>query len=123
MKNRIIIFIVSAILMFAVIGLIGSFLSNPLGFFGRIAFILIAGVILYFIVQRFSQASPEKKEQRAFNKAAKRSKKRLRDKDSGPKRQSSVSTMKKATKTKKKMPAHLTVIEGKKGKKKNRATF
>ncbi|MDV2887638.1 hypothetical protein RYX45_20915, partial [Alkalihalophilus pseudofirmus] len=76
--------------------------------------------------RKFSNSSPQKKEQRAFLKAAKQSKKRLQQKsgESNVKSSSfgSISTLKK-NKIKKKSPAHLTVIDGKKGKKKNRASL
>lgn len=82
---------------------------------------------IYFVVRKFSNSSPQNKEQRAFLKAAKKSKKRLQHKggDSNVKSASvgTLTSLKKSNKTKKKSPAHLTVIDGKKGKKKNRASF
>nr|WP_066060623.1 SA1362 family protein [Neobacillus soli] len=127
MKNRTSVFIVGGLIILALIGLVGSFTANPAGFIQRIAVIAVIGFIIYLVVRKFSNSSPQKKEQRAFLKAAKRSKKRFHQKsgDSTVKTSSlgSLTSLKKSSKTKKKSPAHLTVIDGKKGKKKNRASL
>lgn len=127
MKNRTASFIVSGLIILAAIGAVGSFIANPAGFLQRIAVMILIGAIIYFLVRRFYQSSPGKQEQRAFVKAAKRSKKRFLQKDGiQAQRRSNVgslTSLKKSNKSKKKSPAHLTVIEGKKGKKKNRASF
>lgn len=71
-------------------------------------------------------ANPGKSEQNAFKKAARRSKKRFQQKDgrkpSVKTTNGNVSTFRKV-KNKPKSTAHLTVIEGKKGKKKKRASL
>lgn len=82
--------------------------------------------IIWFIYRHFSTSSPQKKEQKAFLKAAKQSKKRLqtRDRSSSGQQQSTKTASIKANKHKRsKSTAHLTVIEGKKSKKKNRASL
>ena len=127
LKNRAPVIIVGILIILALLGLIGSFTANPAGFIQRIAVIALIGLAIFFLVRKFSNSSPQKKEQRAFLKAAKRSKKRLQQKsgDTTVKTSSlgTLTTLKKNNKTKKKSPAHLTVIDGKKGKKKNRASF
>lgn len=127
LKNRASFYIVLGLIILAAIGMAGSLLANPAGFLQRIAVVVLIGAAIYFVVKRFYLTKPEKREQRAFVKAAKKSKKRLQQqKDSvqNPRRSgATITSMKKTLKTKKKPSAHLTVIEGKKGKKKNRASF
>jgi amino acid transporter len=127
LKNRTSLFVVGGLIILAIIGIISSFSANPAGFIQGIAVIALISFVIYFVVRRFSTSSPNKKEQRAFLKAARKSKKRLQQKggESNTKHSAlgSFSPLKKGIKIKKKAPAHLTVIEGKKGKKKNRASF
>jgi amino acid transporter len=127
LKNRTSLFVVGGLIILAIIGVVSSFSANPAGFIQGIAVIALICLVIYFVVRNFSTSSPHKKEQRAFLKAARKSKKRLQLKggESIPKNSAhgTLSPLKKGTKTKKKAPAHLTVIEGKKGKKKNRASF
>lgn len=119
--------IVGGLIILALVGIFSSITSNPIIFLKGAAVIALTSVIIYFVVRKFSNSSPQRKEQRAFLKAAKKSKKRLQQKsgDSIAKSASfgNLTTLKKDNKTKKKSPAHLTVIDGKKGKKKNRASF
>ena len=126
MKNRTSVLIVGGLVILALVGLFSSFTANPAGFIQKIAIMALIGFAIFFLVRKFSNSSPQKKEQRAFVKAAKQSKKRLQQKsgDSNSKGSSlgPISTLKK-NKTKRKPPAHLTVIDGKKGKKKNRASL
>lgn len=106
--------------------MIASLFSNPTGFLLRIAVILLIGAVIYYIFQRFYKASPRKREQQAFIRAAKKSKKRFQMNNSGKSNTrktgsgNSLSTLKKS---KKKTSTHLTVIQGKKGKKKDRASL
>ncbi|NRD80723.1 hypothetical protein HPT25_25685 [Bacillus sp. BRMEA1] len=127
MKNRTSLIVVGGLIILAIIGVVSSFSANPAGFIQGLAVIALICCVIYFVVRKFSTSSPQKKEQRAFLKAARRSKRRLLQKggDSNPKNSGlgTLSPLKKNTKPKKKSPAHLTVIEGKKGKKKNRASF
>ncbi len=126
MKNRTSMYIVWGLIILAAIGVAGSYMSNPTGFLKSIAVMLAVGAAIYFIVKYFNRSNPEKREQRAFVKAAKQSKKRLQQKEtdrSSRRASQSITTIKKNLKSKKKPTAHLTVIEGKKGKKKNRASF
>ena len=128
MKNRTFVYVVvGGLIILALIGLVGTFTANPAGFIQRIAVIALIGITAYFLVRKFSKSSPQKKEQRAFLKAAKKSKKRLQQKSGETTIKTSslgsLASLKKSNKTKKKSPAHLTVIDGKKGKKKNRASL
>lgn len=126
MKNRISVFIILGLILLAVVGMIASLFSNPTGFLLRIAVILLIGAVIYYIFQRFYKASPRKREQQAFIRAAKKSKKRFQMNNSGKSNTrktgsgNSLSTLKKS---KKKTSTHLTVIQGKKGKKKDRASL
>ncbi|MDP4085626.1 MAG: SA1362 family protein [Bacillota bacterium] len=125
MKNRSSLLFVGGIIIFAIIGLLGTLFANPTGFLQRIAVIALFGIAIYFLVRLIMKADPQRKEQRAFLKAAKKSKKRLHQKNSDPHQRSTsqgtLTILKKNAK--KKSLAQLTVIDGKKGKKKNRASF
>lgn len=127
MKNRTSNLLVAGLIILALIGILGMFIANPTGFLQRLAVIGIIGAAIYFVVRLiFFKANPRNKEQRAFLKAAKQSKKRLQKKAGDPSMRSSPGTLasiRKSSKAKKKTSAHLTVIDGKKGKKKNRASF
>ncbi|MCL6570821.1 MAG: hypothetical protein K6T88_03950 [Bacillus sp. (in: Bacteria)] len=127
MKNRTSIFIVGGLTILALIGIIGLITANPAGFIQKIVVMAIIGFAVYFLVRKFSNSNPQKKEQKAFLNAAKKSKKRLHQKSGEANSKVSslgtIASLKKSNQTKKKSPAHLTVIEGKKGKKKNRASL
>jgi mannitol-specific phosphotransferase system IIBC component len=126
LKNQTSYFIVLGLISLAAIGVAGSLIANPTGFLTRIAVMVIVSAAIYFVVKRLYLTKPDKRDQRAFVKAAKQSKKRLLQKDtaSTPRRSGgTVTSMKKNLKSKNAPGAHLTVIEGKKGKKKNRASF
>lgn len=126
LKNRTSVIVIGALITLALIGIISQVTENPAGFIQKIAVFVVIGLIIFYVVRRFSNSSPQKKEQRAFLRAARKSKKRFLQKngDSSAKTSSigNLSTLKKG-RLKKKPPSHLTVIDGKKGKKKNRASF
>ncbi|HJV31081.1 MAG TPA: SA1362 family protein [Bacillales bacterium] len=125
LKNRTSLFFVGGIILFAIIGILSRFLANPTGLLQGVAVIALAGVALFFLIRFISSASPQKKEQQAFLKAAKKSKKRLQQKSGDHHLRSTspgpLTTLKKSAK--KRSTSHLTVIDGKKGKKKDRASF
>ena len=127
MKNRTSSLLVAGLLILALIGVTGMFMENPIGFLQRIAVMGFIVVAIYFVVRLIFKANPQKKEQRAFLKAARQSKKRLQKRSGEPPMRNAfpgtLAPLKKSTKPKKKTPAHLTVIDGKKSKKKNRASF
>lgn len=124
MKNQISFYIVLGLIVLAAIGIISMLVQDPGGFIKMIAGMALIVAVIYFLFRRFSQTSPSKNhEQRAFKKAAKRSKKRFQTKENtSPSKRSSIGSLSAARK-KRKDTSHLTVIEGKKGKKKNRASF
>lgn len=124
MKNQISFYIVLGLIVLAAIGIISMLVQDPGGFIKMIAGMALIVAVIYFLFRRFSQTSPSKNhEQRAFKKAAKRSKKRFQTKENtSPAKRSSIGSLSAARK-KRKDTSHLTVIEGKKGKKKNRASF
>ncbi len=125
MKNRISFYIVIGLIVLAVIGVASNLYTNPAGFFKGIAVMLVIGAVIFFLVRSFHKPSPAKREQRAFVKAAKRSVKRQNQKEpSQPKKKTgNLTSIKKLRARKNHSNPQLTVIEGKKGKKKNRASF
>ncbi|MBM4762261.1 hypothetical protein GNT69_08105 [Bacillus sp. B15-48] len=126
MKNRTSFYIVMGLIALAAIGIISQLINDPASFFKTIAIMAIVAGVIFFIVQRITQGSPtQKHEQHAFKKAAKKSKKRFLKKENIPSPSSKRSTVKPFSMARKKNrdTSHLTVIEGKKGKKKNRASF
>ncbi|MEK4908196.1 SA1362 family protein [Niallia sp. FSL R7-0648] len=126
LKNRFSLILFGSIIFLAFIGLSVNLIKNPSGFFLNIVVMVAVGAAIWFIYRHFSTSSPQKKEQKAFLKAAKQSKKRLqtRDRSSSGQQQSTKTSSIKANKHKRsKSTAHLTVIEGKKSKKKNRASL
>ncbi|WNS74195.1 SA1362 family protein [Bacillus sp. DTU_2020_1000418_1_SI_GHA_SEK_038] len=125
LKNRISLLVISGLILLAVLGVSTSLIANPAGFLRRIAVILLVGAIVFYIFQRFYRASPKKQEQRAFIRAAKKSKRRFHQPDAGKgnSRKASSGSLTSIKRTRKKSSTHLTVIEGKKGKKKDRASL
>ncbi|ALC89962.1 hypothetical protein AM500_09380 [Bacillus sp. FJAT-18017] len=117
-------FFIGALIFFAVIGLFGTFFKDPAAFIQNIAIAVLIGLVIYYIYRRITAANPAKKEQRAFLKAARKSKKRNGNKNTQQQGKNSFhGTLASLKRPKKKAQAHLTVIEGKKGKKKDRASF
>ncbi|WP_302847193.1 SA1362 family protein [Bacillus sp. OK048] len=127
LKNRISVPLVGSVIVLGIIGIIGAFTSNPIGFLQSIAVFALVGLAIFYVFRLIAKANPQKKEQQAFIKAAKKSKKRLQSKTGEQQTKSSslgsLASLKKSNKIKKKSPVHLTVIDGKKGKKKNRASL
>lgn len=119
--------IVGGVIVLALIGIFEVFFKNPIRFLLGIAVFLSISFAIYLIIRLVYRGNPQKKEQRAFIKAAKQSKKRLQRKGADTHSKASslgtFATLKKSVKKKKNTAAHLTVIDGKKGKKKNRASF
>ncbi|AYV70084.1 hypothetical protein C2H98_00045 [Niallia circulans] len=126
MKNRFSLILFGSIIFLAFIGLTVNLIKNPSGFFLNIVVMVAVGGIIWFIYRHLSTSSPQKREQKAFLKAAKQSKKRLQTKDrssSGQQQSTKTSSIKTNKHKRSKSTAHLTVIEGKKSKKKNRASL
>ncbi|NRG29719.1 hypothetical protein HRF69_21730 [Bacillus circulans] len=126
MKNRFSLILFGSIIFLAFIGLTVNLIKNPSGFFLNIVVMVAVGGIIWFVYRHLSTSSPQKREQKAFLKAAKQSKKRLQTKDrssSGQQQSTKTSSIKANKHKRSKSTAHLTVIEGKKSKKKNRASL
>ncbi|MGM7721216.1 SA1362 family protein [uncultured Metabacillus sp.] len=126
MNRRVVNGIVLAIILLGAVGLISTLLSDPLWLLKQIAiYAAIAGII--YLVYRMVMKRKLGKEYSSYARAAKRSKRRFDDRSSRGSNVRNIAHAKKSTKTsaikKKRQPSHLTVIEGKKGKKKNRAFF
>lgn len=125
MLNRSRPYIIFGLIALAVLGLASQLFYNPLGLFRNVVVIALAAGIVYFIYKRLTKDKPARKEQRAFIKAARHSKKRHKTKTKQRDNIASFSLAKssKKIKSRRKSDTHLTVIEGKKNKKKNRALF
>lgn len=122
MLNR----IIYGIIALAVLGLASQLFHNPWGLIRSVLIIAVVVGIVYFIYKRLTKDKPEKKEQRAFLKAARQSKNRQKSTKAKRDNVATFSLAKSAknkSKIRKKSEANLTVIEGKKNKKKNRASF
>ncbi|MBS4209626.1 SA1362 family protein [Bacillus sp. FJAT-50079] len=107
------------ILVFAAIGLGSSLFTNPLGLMKQVIFIIVVAAAIFGVYRFLSGRRPGAGEYRSFAKAAKQSKKRMKHRQTPSKQSSSA----KVKPLRKRSAAHLTVIEGKKGKKKDRAIF
>lgn len=126
MKNRVSYYVIAGMIVLAIIGLLSTLISDPAGFLQRIAVMLVIGAAVFFLIRRFNSPNPANRDQRAFVKAAKKSVKR-NQKDTTQhvkkKKHTSLTPIKKTSLKKKHSNPQLKVIEGKKGKKKNRASF
>jgi len=123
LKIRKSVLLAGALVLFAGIGIVAKFVEDPAEFIQKAALFVLIGLVIYFIYRRFTGASPDKKEQRLFLKAARESKKRKAHKNEPSGRNVIHGSLASWRKPKKKANVHLTVIEGKKGKKKNRASL
>lgn len=125
--NRIISYVIYGVIALGILGLLSKLFTNPLGLLKNIVFIALIAGIVYLVYTRLIQGKTDRKEQLAFRKAVRQSKKRNKDRTSRAKKNNVASmTSTKFThkiKSHKKSDAQLTVIEGKKNKKKNRASF
>ncbi|PLR68096.1 MULTISPECIES: SA1362 family protein [Bacillaceae] len=125
MKNRMNPFVM-IVLALGGIGFILTLINRPAFLFREMLIFVIVLAIIFFVVRYFTKQKMGK-DSSSYSKAAKQSKKRFSERNSNGSHLKSVSTPKKSSKTstalKKKQASHLTVIEGKKGKKKSRAFF
>lgn len=112
MKIRI--FISFLLMSLAAIGFLSLLVNDPGVLLKQVLFLFVIASLLY-IVYRMGVSRPDRSEQKAFLRAAKKSKKRIK------KRQPSRLSTRKRKPLRKRTDVHLTVIEGKKGKKKKRA--
>ena len=119
--------IVMVIILLGVIGFVTTLVSEPLWLLKQIAIYASIGGLIYLIYRLVSRRRMGK-EHSSYLKAAKLSKRRFDDRSNKGSNVRNITHAKKvkkssAIKKKKQQPSHLTVIEGKKGKKKNRAFF
>ncbi len=125
--NRRVNWIVMVVILLGFIGFVTTLVSDPLWLLKQIAiYAAIAGFI--YLIYRMVSKRKLGKEHSSYLKAAKQSKRRFDDRSNRSSNIRNISQAKKAKKAsaikkKKQQPSHLTVIEGKKGKKKNRAFF
>ena len=126
--------IIMVILLLGVLGFLNTLFTQPLELLKQFVYIALFIGIFYFLVRMFSRRRMGGKGNSAYMNAVKQSNKRFNNdserkknhlKGLATKKHSIQSTKKtsRSTVQKKKNHNHLTVIEGKKGKKKNRAFF
>lgn len=123
MKNRASKYIVSGLIVLAIFGFAYKLFTDPLDILIMFATIALVGALIYFLVTRLTSSGSGRQQQRAFQKAAKRSKKRFQTKDTNVSSKRSKIRSLASARNKKKDASHLTVIDGKKSRKKNRASF
>ncbi|GAM15340.1 SA1362 family protein [Mesobacillus selenatarsenatis] len=123
MKNRTSTYIVSGLIVLAIFGFAFKLFTDPLSILITLATIALVGALIYFLVTRLTTSGSGRQQQRAFQKAAKRSKKRFQTKDANASSKRSKIRSLASARNKTKDASHLTVIEGKKNRKKNRASF
>lgn len=108
----------------ALLGLGNYLLTNPSELFKSLLIVsLIAALFIFVITRLRGTGTPNRKEHHAFMKAVKTSKKRMKMRGPSKNNHTSKASSKKAYTTKKRSASHLTVIEGKKGKKKDKASL
>ncbi|WP_110927461.1 SA1362 family protein [Bacillus massiliglaciei] len=125
--NRSLSYLMFGIITLGILGITMSLVSNPIGFFRNILIGAAVIGVIYMIYTRLTNAGPDKKEQRSFKKAARQSKKRHKSRSAKTKESNvasfSSAKSKKRPISRRKSDVQLTVIEGKKNKKRNRASF
>ncbi|MBM7701567.1 SA1362 family protein [Metabacillus iocasae] len=117
-------------------GFIYTLFTNPTSLLRQAGYVFLFFILFYLLYRFVLRPSQTKGQDKDYLRAVKQSKRRLKGRGQSKVEVSPYSTMKKGTKQpnsklssksttpkKKKSNAHLTVIEGKKGKKKNRAFF
>lgn len=110
----------------AIIGLGSELLKNPTGFIMNILVIVGTGALLYGAIYYFVIRKRTTNDLKKYKKAVKQSKKKYKNQNTN--NTITKNAIKKNTPTKKKSatktdPPHLRVIDGKKQKRKDRATF
>lgn len=107
--------------------LIIELFRNPGGLFTNLLLIVGGVTVFYLIFRYFIQGKIGAKTDARYSKAVKQSKKRYAATAGAKPNVSPITSRDRASSKpsvpKRKAPSHLTVIEGKKGKKKNRAFF
>ncbi|TFD92260.1 SA1362 family protein [Jeotgalibacillus sp. R-1-5s-1] len=120
----------SVVIILGVIGLISTLVTNPESILRMVLTYAAIALVIYVIYRIWMSRRTDRREQQAFKKAAKQSKKRYQT----PAPPTRMKTAAKKTQARKTTPAKrasaarigapkLTVIEGKKGKKKKRMSL
>ncbi|KUP06189.1 hypothetical protein Q75_09675 [Bacillus coahuilensis p1.1.43] len=108
--------IVGAIVLFGVVGLVSTLINDPFSLFQRLLTIVVIGAIFYGIYRFYISRRSGSSANWSYRKAAKQSKRRFSASQTKPKK-----TKKIQKPLRKRSDVKLTVIEGKKSKKNNRA--
>lgn len=111
-------FIVIGVVILAALGFGVRLFKDPMSVLTTILILVVVAGVVVLVYKKFS--SPSNPNQKAYNRAVKQSKKKQQRKEGSVVNYSSTQNKNKI-RTRKKSDVHLTVIEGKKGKKKNRA--
>ncbi|PFK42025.1 hypothetical protein COI93_11885 [Bacillus cereus] len=124
--------LVMLIIGLAIFGLVSSAITDPYGMVKNIAIMLLVVGVFYLLYKMFTSSSGSANSQNSYKRAAKQSNRKYGKQNVAPlsnsllKRNASDDKGKKSNTSvlkKKRKPSHLTVIEGKKNKKKDRASF
>lgn len=115
----------------ALFGLIAELINDPAKLLQRILFIGLILLVLYFIYRVFTSSSSQRSQHDSYRKAAKQTVKKYNTQKTSSVKKSfnkSKPTSRKSTSSpllrkRSKDSSHLTVIEGEKGKKKDRASY
>lgn len=115
---------VSAIAVFAAIGLVAMLLTSPGQLVQQLVYAAVGAAVLFFLFSFFlkRRSRGPRREDRAYSKAVKQSKKKYASNAvMKPKSKTGAPVTKKKA-ARRKRPSHLTVIEGNKGKRGKRAS-
>ncbi|WJE51667.1 SA1362 family protein [Bacillus cereus] len=124
--------LVMLIIGLAIFGLVSSAITNPYGMVKNIAIMLLVVGVFYLLYKMFTSSSGSANSQNSYKRAAKQSNQKYGKQNVAPlsnsllKRNASDDKGKKGNSSvlkRKRKQSHLTVIEGKKNKKKDRASF
>ena len=116
----------------AIFGLVSSVITNPMGVLRNIGIMLAVVGIFYLLYKMFTNSSGSANSQSSYKRAAKQSNRKHGKQNIAPINNSFIKPTDSNDKGKKGTPStlkrkrkqsHLTVIEGKKNKKKDRASF
>lgn len=109
-------YIVISFVLLSIIGLTARLVTDPFQFFKGLVTTLIIFAIIFFIVKKFVLNKSGHNEQRAYNRAARQSARRFKNNKPTKSKQRSNQPFRK-----RRSASHLTVIDGKKNNRKNRA--
>ncbi len=112
--------IVGAILFFALIGLGSYLVKNPAGLFIQVSIMVVMVAFVFVIYRMWSNRQPGAQERNSYAKAAKYTRQRAKQRQAVTKMSNRSRSRNRNRPLRKRSTAHLTVIEGKKGKKKDR---